>query len=429
MSAPNVMVRFENVSKCYVKRSRTFRESLAYRVGRLRNEVRNAQRAPGAELWAVKNVSFSVARGETLGIIGQNGAGKSTLLKLIAGITSPTDGRVTVCGRLGTLIELGAGFNPELSGQENIYLNGMVLGLKRRDIERSFDQIVSFSGLGNFLDMPVKYYSSGMYAKLGFAIAVHMKADIILTDEILAVGDVAFQRRCFEKFQELRKSTTIVFVSHDLAKVKEICSRVIWMKEGRVQCEGMPDKVVEAYLDSLQKDREQHLRSGRPPGPEPGAGRWGSGEIEVAEVITCDGLGEPRSVFRTFDDLIVRIHYRVNGRFQEPSFGVNIYSSKGEFVHGTNTFIQSAPIPISHEGGMVEVRYQKLPLLAGEYWLRVGVTAGNNWNTPYDVRDRIRKFEILPTQSNGGLVCLDHCWNNVVRATSAPIDNEVRRCL
>lgn len=423
MNATSVVIHFENVSKRYMKPPRTFQESLARVVDRLRCEGRATRCAAGAELWAIRNVSFSIKRGETLGIIGQNGAGKSTILKLIAGITAPTDGRVAVCGRVGTLIELGAGFNPELSGLENIYLNGMVLGLTRREIERSFDQIVAFSGLGDFLDMPVKYYSSGMYAKLGFSIAAHMKADVLLTDEILAVGDAAFQRRCLEKFQELRASTTIVFVSHDLARVKEICSRVIWMKEGRLQCEGMPEQVIEAYLESLKRDREQHLRSGRPLGPEPGAERWGSGEIEIVEVTTCDGQGEPQNVFRTFDDLIVRIRYCVNSKFQEPNFGVNIYSSKGEFIHGTNTFIQSATISILPGTGTVEIRYPRLPLLAGEYWLRVGVTAGNNWSIPYDVRDRIRSFEVLPTQSEGGLVCLEHRWNEVVRATSTSVRN------
>ena len=406
----DMLVQFENVSKCYTRRPRTVRDSvLRLFTGRGRRPAEEER-----EFWAVRDVTFGVQRGETLGIIGPNGAGKSTILKLIAGITAPTSGRVTVEGRVGTLIELGAGFHQDLTGRENIYLNGTLLGLQRREIEERFSRIAAFSGLEEFLDVPVKYYSSGMYAKLGFAIAAHVKADVLLTDEILAVGDVAFQRQCLKTFEALQASTTIVFVSHDLAAIKKVCSRALWLKEGTVRLAGPPEKVIEAYLESMQQEREESLRTGRPLRQESGVRRWGSGEIEIEEVATCDGQGRPQSVFKTFDNLVIRVRYRVNGPFRDPGFGVKICTQEDVFIHGTNTFIQGVAIEIREGAGIVELRYPRLPLLAGTYWLTVGATSGNDWSTPYDVQERAQKFEVLTAQPDGGLACLDHRWRHDV---------------
>jgi ABC-type polysaccharide/polyol phosphate transport system ATPase subunit len=416
MRTSDFVIQVESVSKCYVRRPRTLLDSLSQFMFRHRSGRGSSVPAENSEFWALREVSFAVERGETLGIIGENGAGKSTILKLIAGITAPTTGRINADGRVATLIELGAGFNPELTGRENVYLNGAVLGLKRREIENSFESIASFSGLGHFLDMPVKYYSSGMYARLGFSIAAHVKADIILTDEILAVGDAAFQHQCLKKIQELKASSTIIFVSHDLSTINKICTRVLWLKGGRLQLTGAPEKVIDAYLQSVQQDREESLRAGRSlwePGTD--AKRWGSGEIEIVEVITCDGQGQARSVFKTFDDLIIRIHYRVNGLIRDPGFGVKICSPDDVFVHGTNTFIQESKITVPHGTGTIHVRYPRLPLLAGTYWLTVGVTSGNDWAAPYDLRERVNKFEVLTTRPDGGVISLNHSWSDDVQ--------------
>lgn len=415
MPSSDVAIRFENVSKCYVRHPRTIRDTLSLVACRLGLGKGSTDQATDAEFWAVRDATFQVERGETVGIIGENGAGKSTILKLIAGITAPTSGSIRANGRLATLIELGAGFNQDLTGRENIYLNGAVLGLSRREIDESFDRIVAFSGLAEFLDMPVKYYSSGMYARLGFSIASHVRADVILTDEILAVGDAAFQRQCLKKFQELKNSATIIFVSHDLAAISKTCTRVLWLKGGRLQLAGAPEKVVDAYLQSVQEEREESLRAGRSlPGSGMETKRSGSGEIEIVEVATCDERGRVRSVFRTFDDLVVRIHYRVNGPFRDPGFGVKICSGDDVFIHGTNTFIRESKVAVAQSSGTVHLRYSRLPLLAGLYWLTVGVTAGNDWSAPYDVRERVHKFEVVTTSPDGGLTCLDHCWGDDV---------------
>jgi ABC-type polysaccharide/polyol phosphate transport system ATPase subunit len=411
MMAQEFMIQFEQVSKRYATRTRSLRE-------RLSGILRRRQESPSdpGHLWALQDVSFAVERGETLGIVGENGAGKSTILKLIAGITAPTTGQVRVTGRVASLIELGAGFNLDLTGRENIYLNGAVLGLSRREIEERYERIAQFSGLDRFLEVPVKYYSSGMYARLGFSIAVHVSSDVMLTDEILSVGDAVFQRQCLKRIQELQRTSTVVFVSHDLATVKHLCSRVLWIKEGRLQMSGPPAKVVDAYLESLQFEREVELRAGIPAGQTAGATRWGSGQIEIEAVTTRDALGQDRSVFRTGEDMIVRLQYRVTGPFKDPGFGVQIYSDADVCLHGTNTFVKAVTVTPGQGTGFVEVRYPKLPLLAGTYWLTAGATSGNDWSAPYDVRMKAHRFEVMTSHPDGGIVSLEHRWSPDVQA-------------
>ncbi|TAJ22937.1 MAG: ABC transporter ATP-binding protein, partial [Nitrospirae bacterium] len=318
MSSNDAAIRFERVSKRYVRRPRTLRDSLAALACRVGLGKGAAIPLAEEEFWAIRDVTFEIARGETVGLVGANGAGKSTVLKLIAGITAPTNGWVKTNGRVATLIELGAGFNQDLTGRENIYLNGSVLGLSRREIDESFDRIVAFSGLAEFLEVPVKYYSSGMYARLGFSIAAHVKADVILTDEILAVGDVLFQRQCLKKFQELKATSTILFVSHDLSAIKKVCSRVLWLKDGQVQLNGPSEPVIDAYLRSVQDDRNESIRAAKPLESDAGERRKGSGEIEIVEVAILDGNGQERAVFRMKDEMVVRIRYRVKGPFRDP---------------------------------------------------------------------------------------------------------------
>lgn len=411
MRSSGMVIQFDDVSKCYNGLPPTLLRTFSRFFTPSIDSAGNGSGGKQSEFWAIRHLSFEVEHGETLGIIGSNGAGKSTILKLIAGITAPTTGRLAVEGRVGSLIELGAGFNQDLTGRENIYLNAAVLGLTRREIEQRFDRIVAFSGLKDFLDTPVKYYSSGMYARLGFAIAVHVEADILLTDEILAVGDAAFQRQCYEKFQDLKTSTTIVLVSHDLARVKEICTRVLWINEGCLERIGKPNEVVDAYLEFVRLEREQKLKGIRPLGPEPGVRRWGSGEIEIVKVTTHDAHGQPRTVFRTCEDLIVRICYQVHRPFRDPGFGVKIHAADGTCIHATNTFMRATRVAINAEAGSIEVRYSKLPLLAGQYWLTVGVASENNWSAPYDVREFVQHFEIVTTHPNVGFIVLDHEWS------------------
>lgn len=237
-------VQFDQVSKKYQLHSqRTLKEFLPVFLGG--KQIKK-------DIWALKKVSFEVEKGEALGIIGPNGAGKSTILKLIAGVTQPSAGKITVNGKISPLIELGAGFHPELTGQENIYLNGSILGMSKKEIKKKFKKIVNFAELWDFIEIPIKYYSSGMYMRLGFSIAVFVEPEILLIDEILAVGDVAFQKKCLEKMSEFKKNgVTIVFVTHSLGTVNDFCNRAIWLEKGEIKAEGEPEKVISAYQWSL----------------------------------------------------------------------------------------------------------------------------------------------------------------------------------
>jgi lipopolysaccharide transport system ATP-binding protein len=237
-------LEFNHVSKRYLVRSE---DSLDKSAGFLAQQWRKL-RPQSKEFWAVRDVSFEVRRGEALGIIGHNGAGKSTILKLLSNITAPSTGEITINGRLSALIEVGSGFHPELSGRENVFLSGSILGMRRREIATKLDSIIDFAGVRQFIDMPVKRYSSGMYVRLGFAIAAHLDPDILLLDEVLAVGDAAFQAKCIQRIRELeRGGTTIVFISHDLVAVESLCQRVILMQKGQIAAEGTPSEVIEAY--------------------------------------------------------------------------------------------------------------------------------------------------------------------------------------
>lgn len=244
MSFEQPTIEFRKVSKKYLlQQKKTFKEFLpALFTGK----------SWAKEFWALKDVSFSLKRGETLGIIGPNGAGKSTILKILAGVTKPTKGKVMVKGKVAPLIELGAGFHPELTGRENIYLNGSILGLRKAEIDKKFKNIVDFAELWDFIETPIKYYSSGMHMRLGFSVAISIEPEILLIDEILAVGDATFQKKCIQKMDEFKKKgVTIVFVSHNLGAIKDFCQRVIWLDKGRIKEEGGPEKVIAVYQASL----------------------------------------------------------------------------------------------------------------------------------------------------------------------------------
>lgn len=406
----DVVIEFDCVSKSYDRRAPSLRSALRRMFTKGKAGCVPAGPSEESLFWAVRDLSFKVKQGETVGIIGENGAGKSTILKLMGGITSPTFGHVRSRGRIASLIELGAGFNPDLTGRENIILNGSVLGLSQSEIKRKFQSIATFSGLERFLDTPVKYYSSGMYAKLGFAIAAHVEADIILTDEILAVGDAAFHRQCHKKFQELQASATIILVSHDLQAIRKVCARVLWIRGGLIQLDSSPDEAVDAYLEAVQQDREAELRGRRPCSAVEGVMRWGSGEIEIESVTTHDEQGREKSVFRTHEDLVIRIQYQVKGVFRDPGFCIQLHTDQDVWVHGTNTFVDNIPCALDVDTGTIEIRYPRVPLLSGTYWIMAGVTSSNDWAIPYDVKMKAQRFEVLTASGEGGIIRCDHMW-------------------
>lgn len=367
---------------------------------------------PASEtFWALKDVSFTVEKGQTVGLIGPNGSGKSTALKLMARILEPTSGEITVNGRVSALLELGAGFHPDLTGRENVYLNGSLLGLRREEVRRHFDEIVAFSELEDFIDMPVKHYSSGMYVRLGFAVAVHLQPEILLIDEVLAVGDAAFQTKCMDRIAKLRREgVTIVFVSHDLGSVQSLCEHAIWFDHGVAAEHGHPTDVVMAYLNRVAEEEE--AASGRKPHEDHNKHRWGTGKVRVTDVTLCDDKGQPRSVFYTGDEMNILLHYTTHERIEAPVFGLAIHHQNGTHICGPNTKFSELNIPFVEGTGQILYRIPTLMLLKGTYELSVAVTNQTD-SEMFDYHDRMYPFRVYPGQHKEryGLVSLNGEWH------------------
>ena len=325
--------------------------------------------------WALSDVSFKVEPGEMLGIIGENGAGKSTLLKLLSRIIEPTSGQIETSGRVGALLELGTGFHPDLTGRENVYLNGSMLGIKKTEMSRLFDSIVSFSEMERFIDVPVRHYSSGMFMRLGFSVAIHLKPDILLVDEVLAVGDHAFQLRCLDKINELkRQGITVVFVAHDLRTVRALCDRAIWLDEGCIKADGPVQHVLDEYMAQIStEDRdtrrkmEDARREGVGQGTTESAWRWGSREAEITQVQLLDDQRMECRSFATGETLIARIHFTAHQRIEHPLFGVALHHSDGSHISGPNTALSDYPIAAIDGDGCIDYTIPRLPLLRGSY--------------------------------------------------------------
>jgi ABC-type polysaccharide/polyol phosphate transport system ATPase subunit len=378
--------------------------------------------APGETFTALDGVSFEVERGSTFGVIGENGSGKSTLLKLLAGITKPTRGSLTVDGRISALIELGAGFHPEISGRENVAINGIMLGLTRREIDERFDEIVSFAELERFIDAPVKTYSSGMYARLGFAVAIHVDPDVLLIDEVLAVGDEAFTRKCLDKIGEFRRrGKTVVIVTHSLNLVEKMCDDVLWLRAGREADRGDPKRVVDAYLtyvaggeDALLA-REQGLAASaeaKTPAaaPDPGEheGRWGSREIEITSVRLLDDRGQERHVYVPGESLTVALGFRAETDVDDFVFGIGLFTADGVSVYGTNTHLEDFRPERVRGEGEVRLVLDRLRLVEGTYLL--DVAAHRRDGTPYDYHRGLYSFRVKSRIKDVGVHRPEHRW-------------------
>jgi len=370
----------------------------------------------GREFWAVRDVYLDIARGATVGIIGENGAGKSSLLKVLTGITYPTVGEVQVNGRIASLLELGAGFHPEFSGRENIRLNCSILGMSDDEIARRFEEIVEFSELGEFIDRPVKTYSSGMHVRLGFSVATSVDPDILVIDEALAVGDEHFKGKCINRLNEFQeRGKTILFVSHDMGAVKSMCQHVILMHEGRILEQGTAEQVADEYLKRAHARGNERLSAiNRTTDAYP---RWGSGEIRTGEV---ELFGEDRrrtNVFNPGEAFVARIHYTVHQTCKEPVFGVGVYRSDGTYVNGSNHFWRRAPVKLGQveagETGYVEMAFESLPLLQGQYYLTAFLyDHGKPAPTPIDHREHVVTFEVLDAdRMQHGLLFLPTRWS------------------
>jgi ABC-type polysaccharide/polyol phosphate transport system ATPase subunit len=402
-------VRFENVSKRFMmatERPQTILESvIALANGR------QVRRRTEQELWAVRDLSFELAQGESLGIIGRNGSGKSTTLKLITRILRPTTGRISVRGRVSALLELGAGFHPDLTGRENIYLNGSVLGLSKAEVDKHFDSIVAFSELDDFIDVPVKHYSSGMYVRLGFSIAIHVEPDILILDEILAVGDQRFQTKCVEQIFKLkRQGATIVLVSHNLDMVRNLCSQLLWIEHGELRGAGPVQTVAGQYMadayDAYDQGREQTRTNG-----QDSFKRWGTREIEIDNVRFLDGDGRQKETFRHGDPLTIEIAYTAHKPIEDPEFGLAIYRQDGIHINGPNTQSGGLDTGILHGPGLIRYHIDELPLLPARYHV---TTAIHDSRLPvaYDHHEQAYSFRVVSgdTQELHGLLTIPARW-------------------
>jgi ABC-type polysaccharide/polyol phosphate transport system ATPase subunit len=369
------------------KRFRRYRERPTSIKARL---TRRGIRAE--EFWALRDVSFEVPEGTTFGLIGPNGSGKTTLLKIIAGILRPTDGRVVTRGRIAALLELGAGFHPELTGRENVYLNASILGLSRRETDAAFDEIVQFAELEDFIDNQVKFYSSGMFVRLGFAVAVHVDPGILLIDEVLAVGDEAFQRKCLDRVQQFqREGRTIVFVTHAVDLVRQICDQAVMLERGAIEAIGHPDDVVRTFRLQMA---EHHLLY---------TSDEGTREVEILGVEVMRGDGATGTLFHPGDDLVIQVDVRAPAPVENPVVSFALHDQGNELAFETNTGWEGFELGRLEGKRRVRFTVRDLPLVRGKYWVTVGVHSPAAEHV-YHVLRQQQSFEVRPAERNPGQV-------------------------
>ena len=405
-----VVISVRNVKKMF----RVYRD----RGNTLKDRVLFAARRKYDEHWVLNGVSFEVKRGEAIGLIGQNGCGKSTTLKMLTKILYPDEGTIEMKGRVSSLIELGAGFHPDLSGRENIYTNASIFGLSRKEIDERLEDIIAFSELEAFIDDPVRTYSSGMYMRLAFAVAINVDADILLIDEILAVGDAAFQAKCFRKLQEIKgRGTTIVIVSHAMSQLELICDRSIWIADGLVRMEGKPRDVHPRYMEWMsrktqQEEKKEDERENEETSETDSEGnlkRWGSGEARMTGMKVLGADGEEKTDFSPWDPFTIHIDYTAQKRLDDAVIGLAIYRSDGTLVYGTNTLIDtSSPVTLRTEG-TIDLQIDGLPASNGSYSIDLAIHRPDGFN--YDFWRDICTIRIADKVQTPGEIALSHQWD------------------
>ena len=402
-----VDLKFDHVSKRYLLSHELEPDATQHVLMRQLNRLRRRSE----EFWAVRDLSFEVKRGEALGIIGHNGAGKSTILKLLANITSPTSGEITINGRLSALIEVGSGFHPELTGRENIYLNGSILGMRRREIAAKFDSIVDFAGVNQFIDTPVKRYSSGMYVRLGFSIAAHLDPDILLLDEVLAVGDAAFQAKCIRRISELKeKGTTIVFISHDLGAVESLCDRTLLLQRGEIAASGATREVVAEYQRA-----SSNLRA--PLMPDVKDGNIDR-EAMISSVAFSDSDGRELVAAQTGGPMIARINYVANEPVANAVFELFIYSGNRELLCHLSTEFNDQRIDLEAGPGMAEVSCTELGLKPGIYYVDATIKHRDAVDD-LDWQRNCATLRVDPGKMQRGSFYMPHTWRVIQRSGRA----------
>ena len=362
------------------------------------------RRARYEEFWALNDVSLTVPKGATVGIIGSNGSGKTTLLKCLTGIYSPERGSVTINGNIAALLELGAGFHAELSGTENIYLNGSILGMSKKEIDGKFDSIVEFAGLEQFIDTPVKNFSSGMVVRLGFSIATHVEPEVLLIDEILAVGDQSFQRKSTEKIEQFRRDgRTILVISHSLGLVQQLCDTVVWLEKGHVKMTGPAAEVIAAYTGNTYGNFAREEASSRT--------RWGTGEAQVNQVSLLDATGQAVDTLASGSELRIRLELNSHIRIESPVVRIRFESITGEHVWSTSTQRGTATLRVLDGPAVATLQATSVPFAEGTYYLSVALTDATG-NTEFDHCEHWAKLHVVGGQPNdGGIVSVTSMWS------------------
>ena len=381
------------------------------------------------ERWVLKGIDFEVKKGEAVGLIGHNGCGKSTTLKLLSRIIYPDAGTVEMCGRVSSLIELGAGFHPDMSGRENIYTNAAIFGLGKKEIDRRLNDIIEFSELEEFIDNPVRTYSSGMYMRLAFSVAINVDADILLIDEILAVGDVAFQAKCFNKLREIKANgTTIIIVSHSLGQVEQICDRSIWIHEGLIKEDGKPRIVDPHYLEYMSEKTVEHEKkkaentekevvkqseensekTENEAKKEEDKKRWGSREATMEAIHVVDASGMEKDEFFNTEPISIVIDYKTKKRIEDAVIGIAVYRDDQTYIYGTNTLIDYSEPTVLKESGKVKLNIDCMPLSAGKYTFDFAFHKPDNFS--YDFWREACTITIKNKLNEVGIVSIPHKW-------------------
>lgn len=409
------LLSVENVSK---KFCRSLKKSLWYGVKDLGNELigrsSNHSQLRKDEFWAVDDISLNLMRGETLGLIGHNGAGKTTILRMLNGLIKPDLGMIEVRGRMQALIALGAGFNPVLTGRENIYVNASVLGFSKAEIDRRFDEIVAFSGIEEFIDMPVRSYSSGMTVRLGFSVAAHLEPDILLVDEVLAVGDLAFRTKCQVRIQEMKNSgVAIILVSHNLHTISHVCTRAITLDRGRILYDGDTEEAIDVYRSSLM-DRNEGMEDNL---------RAGTGELRINEVTILDSYGTEKQEFEIGDPVKIRITFEAHEPVTNPVFNIVLHVLNGHQVTGIRTDFDNLQLGVLDGPGIIDIEIPQLNLLPNIYTLDAVIFH----NDGYTFFDRVNKISHLKVRGGldiNGTAFLPHNWSLNTHATNIPVQTK-----
>lgn len=408
----SALVRVQSMGKQYAiyhaNRPRTLKESLVRRF----RDVR-----PREHFWALRDVSFEVGGSEVVGVMGANGAGKSTLLRLIGGVGRPDAGRIEVEGRIAALLELGAGFHPDLSGSENVFVAGVIGGLTRAEVRERFDRIVEFAELAPFIDNPLRTYSSGMQLRLAFSVNIHTQPRVLLVDELLAVGDMAFQKKCLDRVQQIRTDgCAIVFVSHDVQQLRDVCDRVLWLRQGRIVMQGDPDSVVKQYAESMMAETGRRAPEQWPDVTTSSGSllrlnenRFGSMAVEIEDVRFLSPARKPVSQLATGDGLTVELHYNAHEQIRSPQFTITLDTVEGITVVEFSTASPSVEMPVLEGRGKVALDIERLDVAPGEYCVQVGAYP-DDWGHTYDYHWHAHWLRVTASHRAKGLLSPPHRW-------------------